>query len=362
MKYSKNYDIAIIGAGFYGCALALFFANKNLKVALLEKEKDLLERASYKNQARIHNGYHYPRHFITALRSHLNYEKFIKDFDSAVYKDFKQYYAIAKISSKTNARQFLKFCEHVGSFIKPASQVIKNYFNNRLVEDVFEVEERVFDAGNMRKILKKELFKKVKVFYDCEVAKIERHKDKIILLTKNSKTFTATQVYNCTYSQINKILSQSGLNILPFKHEYIEMPLVKVPDEFSKIAVTILDGPFFGFLPFPDTKNHSLWHVRYSIHTNWTDPQEDNLEDKLLDYSNKSNYQFMYKDAKRYIPILKDMKFEQSLFETKTVLLDKEENDGRPILYKKNYEIPGFHVVMGGKIDNIYDIIYEIEH
>ena len=45
----------------------------------------------------------------------------------------------------------------------------------------------------------------------------------------------------------------------------------------------------------------------------------------------------------------------------RTVLQKDEINDGRPILYKRNYDIPGLNVVMGGKIDNIYDILEKIE-
>ena len=342
--------------------LALYFAKKNKKVVLLEKEEEILTKASYNNQARIHNGYHYPRHFITALRSHINYKKFNKDFKKAVYDNFRQYYAIASISSKTNARQFVKFCEHIGSPIKPVSKIVKSYFNLRLVEDVFEVEEKVFDVGIMRKILNEALkINKVEVFCGERIFRVQKYNDKVICDGKNGKTFIARKVFNCAYSQINNILVNSDLPLLPFKQEFIEMPLLKVPDELRDMAVTVLDGPFFGFLPFPDTKTHSLWHVRYAILANWIDPAPLNIELQLKKLSMKSNYHFMLKDAQRYIPLLKDSEYIKSVYETKTTLLEKEENDGRPILYKKDYGIKGLNIIMGGKIDNIYDIIYEID-
>ncbi|MCI5763058.1 MAG: FAD-dependent oxidoreductase, partial [Actinobacillus porcinus] len=61
----------IIGGGFYGVNIALYLSQyKNIKdIVILEKEAQLLSRASYVNQARIHNGYHYPRSFTTAYRS-----------------------------------------------------------------------------------------------------------------------------------------------------------------------------------------------------------------------------------------------------------------------------------------------------
>ena len=68
-------------------------------------------------------------------------------------------------------------------------------------------------------------------------------------------------------------------------------------------------------------------------------------------------------DAKRYIPVLEECVYKKSLFEVKTVLPRSEEDDSRPILFKPNYgAIKGFHCIMGGKIDNIYDVIESIEN
>ena len=104
----KNYDAIVIGGGFYGCMIALFLKEHFSNVLLLEKEKDLLTKASYNNQARVHNGYHYPLSFLTALRSHLNYERFIKDFQSAITDTHLMTYAVATNTSKVTTNQFLK--------------------------------------------------------------------------------------------------------------------------------------------------------------------------------------------------------------------------------------------------------------
>ena len=52
--------IAIVGAGFLGCALSLILSNKN-KVDLYEKQTVYCSGASSYNQMRFHSGYHYPR-------------------------------------------------------------------------------------------------------------------------------------------------------------------------------------------------------------------------------------------------------------------------------------------------------------
>ena len=66
----------------------------------------------------------------------------------------------------------------------------------------------------------------------------------------------------------------------------------------------------------------------------------------------------MIADAVRYIPQLAKTRYLKSLWEIKTVLLENENDDGRPILYRKDYAgIQNLFLVMGGKIDNIYDIL-----
>jgi hypothetical protein len=66
----------------------------------------------------------------------------------------------------------------------------------------------------------------------------------------------------------------------------------------------------------------------------------------------------MLKDALRFLPSASKATYIDSLFEIKTVLTQNEGNDGRPILLRHDYGgLPGLNVVMGGKIDNIYDIL-----
>lgn len=70
----------------------------------------------------------------------------------------------------------------------------------------------------------------------------------------------------------------------------------------------------------------------------------------------------MVKDAARYIPILGECRYERSLWEVKTLLPRSETDDSRPILFRANHGIKGFHCIMGGKIDNVYDAIETINN
>ncbi|WP_233447421.1 hypothetical protein [Vibrio cholerae] len=68
----------------------------------------------------------------------------------------------------------------------------------------------------------------------------------------------------------------------------------------------------------------------------------------------------MQLDAQRYIPSFRDIQYKESIWEVKTILPRSDSDDSRPILFKANYAMRGFHCIMGGKIDNVYDAIKTI--
>ncbi|MFV0520413.1 MAG: FAD-dependent oxidoreductase, partial [Lachnospirales bacterium] len=85
---NKQYDKVIIGAGLYGLYSANFCADKGENVIILEFDEESVSRATYVNQARVHNGYHYPRSYSTAIKSAKYFERFNNDFPFSVNSDF----------------------------------------------------------------------------------------------------------------------------------------------------------------------------------------------------------------------------------------------------------------------------------
>jgi len=65
-SHSPNelYDVAIIGAGIVGCAVARRFALAGAKVVLLEKGSDILSGASKANSAILHTGFDAPKNSL----------------------------------------------------------------------------------------------------------------------------------------------------------------------------------------------------------------------------------------------------------------------------------------------------------
>ena len=151
--------------------------------------------------------------------------------------------------------------------------------------------------------------------------------------------------------------------MIPLKHEMTEMCLVNVPAELQNMGITIMCGPFFSLMPFPPRGVHSLHHVRYTPHFEWYDDPKNNYIDSHKLYNEiekKTSWPYMFRDIKRYIPLLQNCEYLDSIWEVKTVLPRSDLNDSRPILFKENYGLKNFHCIMGGKIDNVYDVIEQL--
>jgi hypothetical protein len=121
-----------------------------------------------------------------------------------------------------------------------------------------------------------------------------------------------------------------------------------------------MDGPFFSRLPFPARGLHTLSHVRYTPHLQWQDERGIDPYGRLDEYEKSTRVDRMIRDVSRYLPAISDAKYVESLFEVKTVLARNEGDDGRPILFERHPSLPGCYSVLGGKIDNIYDVLEKL--
>jgi glycine/D-amino acid oxidase-like deaminating enzyme len=359
---SEMRDAVVIGGGFYGTAVATYLAERRglRSVGLVEREADLLLRASYSNQARVHNGYHYPRSFTTAFRSRINLPRFVRDYPEAVKSDFTKVYAIGRLNSRVTARQFVRFCRDIGAPLAAASPAIRALFDARLVESVFSVEEYAFDACALRRRAWQDLRRaEVEPLLKARVRAIRKEGGLIRVCGTQADgggfEYVARHVFNCTYSGLNQIGGDFDATATPLKHEITEMALVRAPQPLAGIGITIMDGPFFSIMPFPARGLHSLSHVRYTPHRPWSDEPGDDPYGRLDEYDKDTRVERMIRDASRYVPSIRDAEYVDSLFEVKTVLRKNEGDDGRPILFETHPALGSCHSILGGKIDNIYD-------
>ncbi len=342
-----DYDYIVIGGGFYGCCLALYLRSISSRVLLVEAGERLMDRASRVNQARVHTGFHYPRSAATAVKSMLLHRRFLADFPEAVVGDFQMLYAIARRRSKVTAKKFHRMFRDMGAPIEVAGPGHRALFDHKILGKL--VGERLAAAG-------------IELRLATEVVGLEDRPGGVVARLSDGSEVSAQYAFNITYSQINAVLAKADLPPARLKHEIAELALIEPPRELERIGVTVMDGPFFSAMPYPAEGLYSFTHVRYTPHDSWADnAQARDPYRHFAALESESRYAFMRRDAQFYLPCLAGAEYRRSIYEVKTVLIKNEGDDGRPILYHRSPESSRVISVLGGKIDNIYDLFEAVK-
>ena len=367
----EGYDYIVIGAGIYGLYMASKFSEKypQKKICILEYDSKIFSRASYINQARVHNGYHYPRSLSTALKSSNYYNRFIKDYSFAINNRFKKIYAISSSFSYASSNNFQDFCKASEIPCEPIH--VSKYFKKNVVEAAFLTEEVSMDSLEISKyflsIIEKN--KNVDIIYNSRITSVD-NKNGDYYLKLYDKEIHSPFVLNSTYASVNQILNLFNFSLFKVKYELAEIALCNVSTEIKDTGITIMDGPFFSVMPFGKSDLHSLSAVDYTPHKS----SHDNLpnfdcQDKnttctkfTLDNCNtcqnkpKSAFSKMNQLASKYLRSDFDISYVKSLFAIKPILASSEVSDSRPTIIKEFSNNPTFISVLSGKFNTMYDL------
>ncbi len=366
----RKFDRVIIGAGIFGLYAAKVSSNKGYKTLVIDIDDSAFLRASSINQARIHNGYHYPRSLATAIKSAEYFNKFNEDFKDCINKSFKKIYAISNHYSWTGSKEFTKFCDNAGI---PCEEVqVSNYFNELLIESAFETLEYSFDSSKIRNKLLSEISSKHITFeFGTELLTCDNYHDYFHLKLSNNEIISTNWILNATYSGINSINNKLGLSLIETKYELCEICMVDVSENIRNIGLTVMDGPFFSLMPFGCSSKHSLTTVVHTPHKASTgsypifDCQQltkGNCSGKSLQncnnctYKPESSFDEMCQLANKYLHNSINIVKLDSIFCVKTILNTSEVDDSRPTLISSNLFGAKIYSVFSGKINTIYDL------
>ena len=363
----EKYDIVIIGAGIYG----LYFANidelKDKKKLIIEIEDESFKRASYINQARLHNGYHYPRSIETMNDAHTYFSKFNEEFSYAINNSFKNIYAIAKNDSLTTAKQFEKVCEELNIPLKKENENM--FFKENMVEAAYSTLEYTFDSDKIKeRLLEKLKDKNTDILYKTYIDKVEINNKKYNLLLNNNRLIETPCVINTTYASVNCINNLFDVPLLDLKYELCEVVLGNANEELQKYSFTIMDGNYFSVMPFAKGNKYSLTSVHFTPHETCYEKlpcfncQKKNKKctNKLLlncnNCENKplSKHEDMEKLYKEFLLDKFKFNYLNSIYAVKPILKCCENDDSRPTIIKKHREEPTFISCLSGKVSTIY--------
>jgi hypothetical protein len=328
--------IAVVGAGVFGCSIALELSKEGYEVVLFEKEDDILQKATKNNHNRIHYGYHYPRSLETAKQSLDGLVSFLTKYSRAVYFGFENYYAISSEGSLTDSRQFKEFCKEAGIGFKskfPDSAII----NPKLVEDCFLVEEPIYDWNILRTLIREE---------------IEKSDIRLLLgtdFTHYNGSFDF--VVNCAYSSINEVCTFMNVPIQTFVVQDVVIPIFK--SMIAPVGLTIMDGPFCSIMPKGFEKNSFLlYHAKNSI-VEFNNEIEEISSTNLIKATNK-----ILSDSRRYFPFLKNIEVYDYWRTNRAIPInDNDQRLSEVITYKDN---PRIVTVFSGKVTTSVKIAKQI--
>lgn len=368
----EQFDKIIIGAGLYGLYSALHCAKKGQKILVIEADDGPFMRATYINQARVHQGYHYPRSISTAMKSAGYFERFNKDYSFCINREFDQIYATSSRYSWSDGSQFKEFC--AAAQIPCEELHASNYFKDGMCDGVFRTREYTYDAMILRDYFMdklREFDKNVVLMFGSKIIGIDKTDDAFAIKTENGKIYKTAYVLNATYAGTNQILNMVGFEKFGIKYELCEIILCDVNDKLKNIGFTVMDGPFFSIMPFGKTGFHSLTSVTFTPHmTSFDEVPTFACQDDSKGHCSKTRlgncnscpskpktaFPYMSNLARKYMLDEYGFEYNCSLFSMKPILMSSEIDDSRPTVIRKYSDKPTFVGVLSGKINTVYDL------
>lgn len=366
------YDYIIIGAGIYGLYSADILSDKynNAKILIIEKDNEGFSRASYVNQARLHNGYHYPRSLHTAIKCSHYFDRFIKDFPFSIVSDYTKIYAVSSKFGMATPDNFEYFCDNANI---PYERIDENiFFNRNTVDACYKTKEYTIDTLKIKHFYLEKLKEKsnITIIYNDYIKDAVIDNDIWVLRLNSNKVISTNFVINTSYASLNSILKIFDLHTLSMKFELAEMILCNPSESLKGFGITLMDGPFFSVMPFDSHGMYSLSAVRYTPHQNcFSELPQFTCQEKsetccglFLDNCNackvrpNTAWMHMFQLAKKYLKSEFLPQFRESIFAIKALMQSSSTSDSRPVIITENNKYPKFISILGGKLNTIYEL------
>jgi glycine/D-amino acid oxidase-like deaminating enzyme len=352
--------VAVIGAGIYGCKIALSLANAGYMVKLFERKHEIIDGASRNNQHRLHQGFHYPRDIETARQCKKGFHRFIEEFSPCISNKCPNLYCIASQGSLTSPEEYIKFCNE--------AQLNYEIVDTKLYPEIrgcalsVLCDEVIYDCGTLRQLLYDRLRDNalIELLCDTEITDIE---EKIgnYCLKSNNGNYNSQFIINCSYSEINRLTQQLDRSVIPHQYEYTIMPIIEL--DLPRQGITIMDGQFMTLAPYGHSTNFLLYHVKHTVIStcisnthpkSWNDPSTAPFAnmDKELFFDNMKNA------CMEFVPALERAKLLGFLQTPRMVLANKDKTDARPSIITDHGN--GYFTIFSSKIDHCIWIADEV--
>jgi hypothetical protein len=330
---SSKKNIAIIGAGWFGCYIAYDLIKMGYKVKIFEKENKIFKGASGFNQNRLHQGFHYPRSYKTIKESKAGFNEFIKIFPNLVKKIKKNLYVV--VDNKNNLidfeiyKQILK-SNKLNFKIEKKNYGLKNYLG------IISCNERLIDKKKAIEFFSNNIGQNIK--FNSNIKKIIKKKDFFII-----DNLKFNFVINCSWQ------TSFPARKIKYTYEACLFFLYTCKDR-NHPAITLMAGPFVTL--YPAEKNiFTLYSVKYtrlkkfnkfSSCTRFT----KNIKKEVID---KSRLKHEAQIRKYYPDFNNKFKFYKHTITYRTIIDNANAERSSKVIEKDK-----FINLLSGKIDHIF--------
>jgi hypothetical protein len=290
-------EVYIIGSGIQGCTIALELAKNNYKVILIERDSLLYNRASLRNEGKIHTGLVYMNDssFTTPLlmlESAILFRKYLerwigeKSYDLGLSKPF--YYLVAKdsfLTSEVLEKRYKKLqsyfdllkvkykdWDYLGTrpenlFKKASKQETEFFFGSQEISNSFLTSELAVDTELLRKHLVEAIENNpnITTITEANVVNVKaknRAFELTLSLAQGIKKISAQNLVNCAWDGKYKIDQFLQLPISPnLLHRLKYRVIVKLSEELmNKPSATMVIGKYGDVVNRNDGTAYLSWY------------------------------------------------------------------------------------------------------
>lgn len=350
--------IAVVGAGIFGCHIAMELSKLNVEIYLFEKNSSILSGATSNSQNRIHLGLHYPRDMETALQSIVGFNKFVAKYPESTFRNFNNYYSVANSGSKITFEQFIKFSEEAKIFISEVKTPPERFLHDtEMFGTLYKCNEAILDTKLLQGQLRENLeTSQIKLNLGEEVISVESIGDYYSLTTEKSE-YSFDLVIRATYN-CDSIISRS-INLNSEKFEFQNTVIAILNSNEKAFGLTVVDGDYLTVLPYGRTGSFLAYAPTISTINRKVSSKLPKDNDFTINNDvRQANSSLIAARVRSYLPKFKFSETGKYLKSFRTIRLDARATDKRTSHI--NMIENKFIDIWSGKIDHCIDISEEI--
>jgi hypothetical protein len=316
--------IAVIGAGIFGLSAALELSSE-YEVYVFESNGKILGGASYANHNRHHYGFHYPRSNLTAQQCLNSKESFEQAYGDCLFRNFLNYYAVAKKNSYLTFDEYLKFVDQMNLKYEIVPTP-KELFNPNEIEGCIRAHEYVYDFELLKNKLERKIYlagKNLKIKLNTKVINvvIAPNNQKIVTVERIDDDNSISDIFfdvivDATYGATNHFRGWLNGSTKSLQHNLQELAIIEMPN-INPVGLTVMDGMFPSILPLGNSPYFLFAHAEHSQLKRKISSRGDSLLNQSLYI--ETNWSATKSNSEKYITALKDAKYIKSIIVDRVV-------------------------------------------